>query len=164
MHNPILDPFIFAERTIIIYGDVYCEMLELCSEILPQLVEAVKGLLFFQQGSLYFSFTKPHYSHWLHATINFWFPNRWIGRAGPIAWPPRNPDMTPLLFGGLFKSIVYLEKIYSNNHFPERIVTEVGSVTPNMLARTRMNLIFFFNVCISKNGIQIGWYVAIDCA
>lgn len=72
MHNPILDLFIFAERTII-YGDVYCEMLELCSEILPQLddVEAEKGLLFFQQGALYFSFTKPHYSHWVHASLNF---------------------------------------------------------------------------------------------
>lgn len=69
MHNPILDLFNFLEKTII-YGDVYCEILELCSEILPQLydVEAEKGLIFFQQGALYFPFTKPHYSH---ATLNF---------------------------------------------------------------------------------------------
>jgi hypothetical protein len=24
------------------------------------------------------------------------FPGRWIGRGGPIAWPPRSPDLTPL--------------------------------------------------------------------
>lgn len=43
----------------------------------------------------------------------------------------------------LFKSIVYLEKIYSNNHFPERIVSAIGSVTPNILARTRDEPDFF---------------------
>ncbi|GBN34291.1 hypothetical protein AVEN_34826-1 [Araneus ventricosus] len=26
------------------------------------------------------------------------FPNRWIGRGGPIAWPPKSPDITPLDF------------------------------------------------------------------
>lgn len=63
---------------------------------------------------------------------------------------------TTTFFGGLFKSIVYLEKIYSNNHFPERIVSAIGSVTPNILARTRDELDFGLDVCISKNGVQIG--------
>jgi hypothetical protein len=26
------------------------------------------------------------------------FPGRWIGRAAPIAWPPRSPDLTPMDF------------------------------------------------------------------
>jgi len=23
------------------------------------------------------------------------FPDKWIGRGGPIPWPPRSPDLTP---------------------------------------------------------------------
>jgi hypothetical protein len=26
------------------------------------------------------------------------FPGRWVGRDGPIPWPPRSPDITPLDF------------------------------------------------------------------
>ena len=26
------------------------------------------------------------------------FPNRWIGRGGPVQWPPRSPDLTPMDF------------------------------------------------------------------
>ena len=28
--------------------------------------------------------------------LNECFPNRWLGRGGPVAWPPRSPDLTPL--------------------------------------------------------------------
>lgn len=33
-------------------------------------------------------------------------PGRWIGRGGPIRWPPRPPDLTPLDFclGGWMNS------------------------------------------------------------
>ena len=26
------------------------------------------------------------------------FPNRWIGMGGPVQWPPRSPDLTPMDF------------------------------------------------------------------
>lgn len=37
------------------------------------------------------------------------FPNRWIGRSGPIPWPARSPDLTPMDFyvWGHMKSLVY---------------------------------------------------------
>jgi hypothetical protein len=37
------------------------------------------------------------------------FPGRWIGRDGPIAWPPCSPDLNPLHFylRGHLKSLVY---------------------------------------------------------
>jgi len=28
--------------------------------------------------------------------LNESFPNRWLGHIGPVAWPPRSPDLTPL--------------------------------------------------------------------
>jgi hypothetical protein len=30
--------------------------------------------------------------------LNTHFPGRWIGKAEPVAWPPRSPDLTPLDF------------------------------------------------------------------
>jgi hypothetical protein len=30
--------------------------------------------------------------------LNEKFPNVWIGRGGPIHWPPRSPDLTPMDF------------------------------------------------------------------
>ncbi|EZA47953.1 hypothetical protein X777_15037, partial [Ooceraea biroi] len=41
--------------------------------------------------------------------INDLYPGRWIGRGGPVAWPPRFPDLTPMnfFFRGRIKDIVY---------------------------------------------------------
>jgi hypothetical protein len=25
------------------------------------------------------------------------YPSRWIGRNGPVSWPPRSPDLTPVM-------------------------------------------------------------------
>lgn len=30
--------------------------------------------------------------------LNKYFQNRWIGTYGPIKWPPRPPDLTPIDF------------------------------------------------------------------
>jgi hypothetical protein len=30
--------------------------------------------------------------------LNRKLPGRWIGRGGPIAWPPRSPDLNPMDF------------------------------------------------------------------
>jgi hypothetical protein len=43
--------------------------------------------------------------------LNREFPGRWIGRGGPIAWPPRSPGLNPLDF----YSWVYLKPlVYSS--------------------------------------------------
>jgi len=45
--------------------------------------------------------------------LNERFPDAWIGRGGPIPWPPPSPDLSPLDFflWGYFKNLVYAEKI-----------------------------------------------------
>jgi hypothetical protein len=30
--------------------------------------------------------------------MNDHFPGKWIGRNGPVAWPPRSPDLNPIDF------------------------------------------------------------------
>ena len=50
-------------------------------------------------------------AHWV-SIVRHWFdrnfPENWIRRAGPIAWPPRSTDLTPpdfYLWGRLKKSV-----------------------------------------------------------
>jgi len=37
-----------------------------------------------------------HYTRHVREYLKECFPNRWLGRGGPVAWPPRSPDLTPL--------------------------------------------------------------------
>jgi len=38
----------------------------------------------------------PRYTRHVREYLNESFPNRWLRRVGPIAWPPRSPYLTPL--------------------------------------------------------------------
>ena len=38
----------------------------------------------------------PHYTNRVWEFLNEISPNRWLGRGGSIAWPPRSPDETKL--------------------------------------------------------------------
>ena len=38
----------------------------------------------------------PHNTRHVREYLNESFPNRWLGRGGPVAWAPRSPDLTPL--------------------------------------------------------------------
>lgn len=51
----------------------------------------------------------PHYSANVRNFLNRKYPQRWIGRNGPIHWPARSPDLTPLDFylWGHMKQLVY---------------------------------------------------------
>ena len=68
-------------------------------EVLPELLEniplAVRRRMWFQQDRAPAHF---HNGGWNYPNVQF--PNRWIGRNGPVAWPPRSPDMVSLDFSG----------------------------------------------------------------
>jgi hypothetical protein len=66
------------------------------------------------------------------------FPGRWVGRDGPIPWPPRSPDITPLDFflWGYFKDIVYKTPVTSLVELKIRIVATIETVTPQRLENT----------------------------
>lgn len=153
MVDRVIGPFIFVEQTI--NGDIYYDMLT--EYVFPQVedIEAEKGLVFFQQDG-----APPHYSNHVRAALDTRFPGRWIGRAGPIAWPPRSPDLTPLdfFFWGHIKNVVYSEKIRDINHLRERIVTAVGTVTPDMLVNTWREFEYRLDVCRATNGSHVEVY------
>jgi hypothetical protein len=58
-----------------------------------------------------------------------------VGRDGPIPWPPRSPDVTPLDFflWRYVKDIVYKTPVTSLDELKLRIVAAIETVTPQML-------------------------------
>jgi hypothetical protein len=89
MHVTVYGPF-FMETTIT--GIVSLDMLQ--QFLIPQLDEDdQEGRIHFQQDD-----APLHYLEEVREYFNTHLPGRWIGRAAPIAWPPRSPDLTPLEF------------------------------------------------------------------
>jgi hypothetical protein len=58
----------------------------------------------------------PHYHRDVRKCLNTRFPGRWIGRAAPIPWPPRSPDLTrpDFLLWGFVKDRVYVPPLHAN--------------------------------------------------
>ncbi|PZC80768.1 hypothetical protein B5X24_HaOG213992 [Helicoverpa armigera] len=52
-----------------------------------------------------------HYRRSVREWLDTNYPNKWIGRGGPIPWPARSPDLTPMDFylWGHMKCLVYNE-------------------------------------------------------
>ncbi|GFU02879.1 transposable element Tc3 transposase [Trichonephila clavipes] len=75
-----------------------------------------------------------------HATIDLLkdtFGDRLILRFGPVNWPPRSCDLTPL---GYFlwvyvKSLVYVDKPQTLDHLEDNIRRVIADIRPQMLEK-----------------------------
>jgi hypothetical protein len=78
--------FFFVEKTVTLIS------LELL--LTPQLQQntEVADILFQQSGA------PPHYHCRDTSFLDATFTNKWVGKGGPVGWPPRSPDLTPLDF------------------------------------------------------------------
>jgi hypothetical protein len=58
-----------------------------------------------------------------------------VGRDGPVPWPPRSHDITPLHFflWGYVRDIVYKAPVSSFDELKLRIVAAIETVIPQML-------------------------------
>lgn len=66
-----------------------------CSLSYSQCVHYLGGQLVFLQD-----WASSQYALPVRQYLDHRFPNRWIGRRGPIEWPTRLPDLSPLDFYG----------------------------------------------------------------
>lgn len=99
----VLGP-IFFHTTVT--HDLYLNMLR--STVLPQLQrQHDNDDFFFQQDE-----ALPHCAVTVREFLDEQLPNRWIGRRGPVEWPPRSPDLTPMdfFFWGVVKDKVFSRK------------------------------------------------------
>ncbi|GFT75329.1 uncharacterized protein TNCV_967801 [Trichonephila clavipes] len=80
--------------------------------------------------------------HTARATIDLLkdtFGDRLISRFGPVNWPPRSCDLTPLdyFLWGYVKSLVYADKLQTLDHLEDNIRCVIADIRPQMLKNHR---------------------------
>ncbi|KAJ4433589.1 hypothetical protein ANN_15899 [Periplaneta americana] len=97
-----------------------------------------------------------HFSRTARRYLDRRFPDRWIGSSGPIAWPPRSPDLNPLDFylWGHLKSLVYSSLVPDLESLRNRIVACSEDIrnTPGVWDRVRRSMRHRCEVCIQAGG------------
>ena len=73
--------------------------------------------------------------------VNVTYPNRWIGRGGPVPWPARSPDLTPLDYSlsGSMKALVSATPVTSEKDLIARVHGAIGILSrqPHLLDHVR---------------------------
>jgi len=101
----------------------------------------------------------PHFSLDVRRHLNRRFGQRWIGRGGPTAWPPRSPDLTPLDFflWGRMKSLIYETPVETEEDLLARVLVDAQQIdeTPGVMERVYQNMTRRYNVCNDVGGRHI---------
>lgn len=86
--------------------------------------------------------------------LNNFIPNSWIGNNGPINWPPRSPDLTPLDFSiwGYVKDQVYKTPPEDLDDLKAKIQLACDRITPRMLKNIQKKVIKKVRLCLRNNG------------
>lgn len=116
-------------------GDNYLDFLQ---NELPELLADVphfdedRQIVFQQDGC------PAHWRLTVREHLDNAFPNSWIGRDGPIPWPPRSPDLTPLDFyiWGRAKELVYATEVESRQDLSQRIQAAFDVIKEEIRLRT----------------------------
>ena len=147
MKNRIIGPFFFHEKSIT--GPVYQDMLE--QFVYPQVADLQPQVIFQQDGA------PPHWSLDVRNSLTESFPDRWIGRGGPISWPPRSPDITPLDFflWGYVKDRVFATPVQDLHDLRTRILDTIATVPMDMLDRTWHEIDYRLDIVRATNGAHI---------
>lgn len=133
-------------------GANYLHMLQ--NFFLPKLSQVAVNrdeVIFQQDGA------PAHYSRDVRTFLDEKFPDRWIGRRGPIEWAPRSPDLTPCDFflWGYIKSRVYATKPADLSILENRIRDECGSITPDMLSNVGEACVKKWLLCHERGGAHV---------
>lgn len=120
---------------------------------LPQLLEDV-DLHTRQRMWIQLDGTPPHYAVIVRNYLNQQFTDRWIGRNGPVPWPPRSPDLTSPDFylWGYIKNVVYEYAPTTREDMMERIRVACRNVPRAVLLNTVRNFEERLALCIQVNG------------
>ena len=137
-------------------GESYLHFLQ---NILPCLLEDVplatrRAIWFMHDGA------PPHNYHIAHDHLNRTFHGRLIANRGPIAWPPRSPDLSPIDFflWGHLKTLVYATPVDSQEDLLGRIQNGCDHIRNNMpgvFGRVRNSMIRRCNTFIEVGGSSI---------
>ncbi|GFS87976.1 putative transposable element [Trichonephila clavipes] len=133
----IIGPYFFKNdegHNVTVNGDQYRAMIN--NFFIPELNNHDIQELWFQQDGAS--------CHTARATIDLLkdtFGDRLISRFGPVNWPPRSCDLTPLdyFLWGYVKSLVYADKPQTLDHLEDNIRRVIADIRPQMLEKVLEN-------------------------
>ncbi|GFW19787.1 transposable element Tc1 transposase [Trichonephila clavipes] len=133
----IIGPYFFKNdegHNVTVNGDRYRAMMT--NFFIPELNNHDVQELWFQQDGAT--------CHTARATIDLLkdtFGDRLISRFGPVNWPPRSCDLTPLdyFLWGYVKSLVYADKPQTLDHLEDNIRRVIADIRPQMLEKVIEN-------------------------
>lgn len=128
----------------------YLDMLQTdVAECIMELPLGTVQNMFFQQDG-----APPHNAQIVSDFLNNEYGGSWIGNRGPILWPARSPDLTPLDFfvWGFLKDRVY-SKSYENQDALRGAVEEaVNQITQQKIRESCEAVLERCRLCIRENG------------
>lgn len=149
INSCIIGPFFIEER---LTGERYLRLLETSvEEQLQNVPESYQSELYYQHDG-----APAHYQRDVRAFLDRKFGERWIGRGGPVAWPARSPDLTPLDFflWGEVKRLVYEQESESREQLKEKIITAFDTVKSRtfVLQNVKVNHRRRAELCVQRGG------------
>ncbi|GFU35287.1 putative transposable element [Trichonephila clavipes] len=117
-------------RNVTVNGDRYKAMIN--TFFIPELNNHDVQELWFQQDG-----ATCHTARAAIDLLKYTFGDRLISRFGPVNWPPRSCDLTPLdyFLWGYVKSLVYADKPQTLEHLENNIRRVMADIRPQMLEK-----------------------------
>lgn len=146
----VIGPHFFEGR---VNGDIYLDFLRNgLSDLLENVPLATRHRLWLQHDG-----APPHYSAQVRHHLSRAFPDKWIGRGGPICWPPRSPDLTKLDFflWGYVKERVYQTPPTTLEDMKGRIRNAFQEINDHMLRNVSQSFLNRLRLCVQENGRHI---------
>ncbi|GFX08071.1 transposable element Tcb1 transposase [Trichonephila clavipes] len=147
--DSLLGPYILPPR---LDSHKYLVFLqEVLPELLTDVSAPIRRRMWFQQDG-----APSHYARHVREHLDRTFPNRWIGRGGPVAWPPRSPDLSPQDFflWGAMKGLVYDTPVVSEMDLVARISIAAARIREmlGVFEDVRQSMSRRCRACIHANG------------
>lgn len=141
-------------------GEMYAEMLDTTIE--PLIINEVEnqatddGTLVLNENLLHFQQdgAPPHYVLPVRQWLDAHYPDKWIGRRGPVEWPPRSPDLAPLDFflWGHLKSVIFKTQPPNIDQLRQRIIQECRNISKATLEKVRQEFENRLYYCLANDG------------
>ena len=149
--NYLIGPYILPPR---LNGQTYLRFLQ---EVLPGLLEEVplevQNRMWFQHDG-----APPHNAREVREHLDMTYPGRWIGRGGPVRWPPRCCDYSVMDFffwGATSDLVCDGTEIKSEEELVARIAAAAGHIRDNAdieFPRVWDSLLKRCHICLKESG------------
>ena len=95
-----------------------------------------------------------HFSRQVRTILNERYPDRWMGRGGPIIWPARSPDLNVLDYfvWGYIKDLVEHRRDGTEAEMREAILAAFRTVAPEMAHRATRDITRRVRLCVREQG------------